>query len=128
MNILKIKNLFLAMFLFAFINISWGQEGRIEIVQDEKISTLLDVKLQLAKENKLNDRYKIQLYYGELDKANKVLADYRKSNLEWSSKIEYETPNYKVWVGNFRNRLEADRALISVKTVFPKAFIFKPKS
>jgi hypothetical protein len=48
-------------------------------------------------------------------------------DLEMASKLVYETPNYKIWVGNFRTRLEADRALVKVKSKFPTAFIFKPK-
>ena len=127
MNYSHLRNIFFAIFFIALTSISSAQEGNITVVQDEKVSTLLDLKIQLAKENKLNDRYKIQLFYGDLEKANKILADYRKSSLEWSSNIEYETPNYKVWVGNFRNRLEADRALMTIKTIFPEAFIFKPK-
>ena len=31
---------------------------------------------------------------------------------EWPSLMEYETPNYKIYVGNFLTRLEADQRLI----------------
>ena len=41
--------------------------------------------------------------------------------------MRYETPNYKIWVGNFKTRLEADRALQRIKRAFNSAFIFKPK-
>ena len=41
--------------------------------------------------------------------------------------LEFETPNYKIWVGNFRNKLEADRTLLKVQKEFPNAFVFKPK-
>ena len=41
--------------------------------------------------------------------------------------MKFETPNYKVWVGNFETRLEADRALRRIKRKFANAFIFKPK-
>ena len=40
--------------------------------------------------------------------------------------MKYETPNYKIWVGKFRTRLEADRELLVVKKLFPNAFPFKP--
>ena len=39
----------------------------------------------------------------------------------------FNTPNYKIWVGNFRDRLEADRALLRIKKSYMNAFIFKPK-
>jgi hypothetical protein len=41
--------------------------------------------------------------------------------------MEFETPNYKIWIGNFNTRLEADRALVKVKRKFAYAFYFKPK-
>ncbi len=72
--------------------------------------------------------YKIQLFYGNLNEAHKVLGKFKTTYGDmWSSKIKFETPNYKVWVGNYRNRLEADRALMRIQTKFPSAFIFKPK-
>jgi len=40
--------------------------------------------------------------------------------------MKYETPNYKVWVGRFRTRMEADRKLVKVKKLFPNAFLFTP--
>ncbi len=80
----------------------------------------------LEKDNKLMDGYTIQLYYGELKKANDIIHRYKGSYAEWPAAIEYETPNYKVWVGNFATRMEADRALMDIQKMFPAAFIFKP--
>ena len=41
--------------------------------------------------------------------------------------MRFETPNYKIWIGNFKTRLEADRALLLIKKKFYSAFVFKPK-
>ncbi|MCB0456215.1 MAG: SPOR domain-containing protein, partial [Flavobacteriaceae bacterium] len=68
----------------------------------------------------------IQLYYGNLNKANSVLGNYKNKYTKWPASIEYETPNYKVWAGNFTSRIEADRALLEVQKNFPTAFILKP--
>ena len=84
-------------------------------------------KKDLEKENKLSDGYTIQLYYGELDKANQMLRKYRGSYGNWPASIEYETPNYKVWAGNFASRIEAERALIEIQKNFSSAFILKPE-
>ncbi len=96
------------------------------VSQDSRIDELLTLKTQLTKDNELTDRYKIQLYSGERERAYSILKNYRNKVGTWSSSIEYQTPNYKVWVGNFRNRLEADRALLKIKKTFISAFIFKP--
>jgi hypothetical protein len=104
-----------------------AQSGTVTINQDPKIEKLLDLKKTLEKENKLTDGYTIQLYYGELNRANSIIRKYRGSYGTWPASIEYETPNYKVWVGNFTTRLEADRALIEIQRTFPSAFILSER-
>ena len=105
---------------------SFSQQGTVTIHQDKRIPTLLDLKKSLEKENKLTDGFTIQLYYGNLSKANSTLSNYRNKYGKWPASIEYETPNYKVWVGNFTSRIEADRVLLEVQRNFPSAFILKP--
>jgi len=105
---------------------SFSQQGTVTIHQDKRIPTLLDLKKSLEKENKLTDGFTIQLYYGNLNKANSTLSNYRNKYGKWPASIEYETPNYKVWVGNFTSRIEADRVLLEVQRNFPSAFILKP--
>ena len=110
-------------FSFFYTN---AQEGHVNIQQDEMIPKLLELKTDMASSNSIGDRYKIQLFYGDNGKANEVIKEYR-SLYQYPSVIVYEAPNYKVWVGNFRNRLEADRALIQIRENFPGAFIPKPR-
>jgi hypothetical protein len=112
-------------FLFSSEILS-AQTPSVTVHADPKIDKLLKVKKELEKDNKLGDGFTIQLYYGSLNQANEVLKDYRYAYGTWPASIEYETPNYKVWVGNFDTHLEADRALIEIKTKFESAFILKP--
>ena len=96
--------------------------GTVSINANSNIEKLLKTKFNL----KNNSNYKIQLYYGSLNKAHDVLNKFNGKHKEWKGKIEYETPNYKVWVGNFQSRIEADKALMEISKNFPHAFIFKP--
>jgi hypothetical protein len=127
MRKLSINKLLLSCFLsgFSFLNLT-AQEGQINVSEDDKISKLLELKSEMSKNNEIGDRFKIQLFYGNNGEANEVIKDYR-SKFDYPSLIAYEAPNYKVWVGNFRNRLEADRALLKIKESYPSAFIPKPR-
>ena len=98
-------------------------KGSTDINANPNIKTLLTTKF--SEKNRSN--YKIQLYYGSLNKAHSVLSKFNSKHSEWPGKIEYETPNYKVWVGNYQTRIEADKALIKISENFPSAFIFKPE-
>lgn len=104
-----------------------AQQGNVTINQDKKIATLVEVKKEMNKNETSSDRYIIQIYSGNRGTAESSQRDFNSSFADWKATLQYETPNFKVWAGNFRTRLEADRALKQVKSKFPNAFIFKPK-
>ncbi|MDR5589360.1 SPOR domain-containing protein [Christiangramia sp. SM2212] len=118
--------LIIAVFLFFSNTEMNAQQGNVQIQQNKKIEKLMEVKSELNKNNKIGDRFVIQLFYGDNGEASEVIQKY-KTLYPYPSQITYEAPNYKVWVGNFRSRLEADRALLKVKENFPSAFIPKPQ-
>jgi hypothetical protein len=117
----------LALCLIGFASFSNAQQGNVTINQDPAISTLLDLKTEINVDGKDSRRYKIQIFSGDHSKAEEVKTAFKYSYDKWPVKKVYETPNYKVWVGNFRTKLEADRALVKIKKKFPSAFPFKPK-
>ena len=128
MNFITSSKFFIASILIFFAtNITFAQKATLVINKDAKITRLLELKKGLEKDNKLSDGYTIQLYYGELDVANQILRKYKGSYTNWPASIEYETPNYKVWAGNFSTRLAAERALIDIQKGFSSAFILKPE-
>ncbi|MBP2832528.1 SPOR domain-containing protein [Aquimarina sp. U1-2] len=102
-------------------------EAFVTVNQDPRIKILLNLKSKMDKEGEFSDRYKIQLYYGNLKQANEIMTSSKEAFPQWDATIRWETPNYKVWIGNYRTRLEADRALKEIHTKFPSAFIFKPE-
>jgi len=123
---MKHFNLKIAVLIFALVllsNYTFAQEGNVTIDQDSDITKLLEYK----KDVKTVDLYKIQLDFGSRDKAIALREKFETTFSEWPSELVYETPNYKVWVGNFSTRLEADIALLKIKTKFTKAMVFEPK-
>ncbi len=110
--------------LVLMINLSSSQNGVIEINKNHLIDTLINLKKEISK-NTYN--LKIQIYSGKRDKAIDLINFYKKNDLEIDIEIVYETPNYKVWIGNYYSQLEADRELLKIKKRHPEAFIFRPK-
>lgn len=123
MNKLNIKTLsFLT--LVSICTSIFAQEGTVNIEQSEEIDKLLEFK----KDIKTVETYRIQVYSGDSSfKAEKVRFEFRNKYGEWPTEMVFNTPNYKIWVGNFRDRLEADRALLRIKKNYMNAFIFQPK-
>ncbi|PIB33698.1 translation initiation factor IF-2 [Gaetbulibacter sp. 5U11] len=110
-----------------FSTFSMAQSGTVILNEDPAIAKLLEIKKDINKDDKNSDRYKIQIYSGNLGSAESIKSKFENSNGKIRSQLVFETPNYKVWVGSFRTRLEAERALVDVQKKFTDAFIFKPK-
>lgn len=120
-----LKNSIIILLLLAG-NLLLAQEASINITRDKKIDALLLVKREVETSAR---KYKIQIFSGpSRSDAEKSRKEFSENFPDIESSIEYETPNYKIWVGEFRNRLEADKSLIGIKKIFANAFIFKPKS
>ena len=117
-------NIIFFMLLSCFI---YSQQGNVSINQDKKITTLLELKKELNKDDDSSDSYKINIFSGSRSGAESSEVKFRSSFNKWRTKLIFDTPNYKILVGSYRTRLEADRALKEIKTKFPNAFIFKPK-
>lgn len=101
----------------------FAQNGTVTIDQDDAITKLLDYK----KDAKTADLYKIQLDFGSRSEVIELHEKFQNTFSKWPSELVYETPNYKIWVGNFNTRLEADIALLEIKKTFSKAMVFEPK-
>lgn len=128
MRILNIQNCFFAgIFILGISFTGVAQTGVVNIQQSELLPELLETKSDMTKNGKLGERYNIQLFNGDNNAASEVLREVRMKYNSWPSDIIYETPNYKVLMGNFRNRLEADRVLLKIKQDYPAAFIPKPR-
>ena len=111
--------------LFLSANLS-AQEVSITVSQDSKFEQILTEKRKLNATITTNDRYKIQIFSGDSESAKKNLVDFRKDNKMIEGTIVFNTPNYKVWVGNFKTRIEAERNLIEILKKHPKALLIKP--
>ena len=109
-----------------FINCEtlFSQSELIKINKDSKIDTLIMLKKEI---NKGLSNLKIQIFSGDRDEAIALISKHVKKNYSGSVELVYETPNYKVWLGNFFSQLQADRELLLVKKKYPEAFVFRPK-
>ncbi len=97
-----------------------------ETSQNEKIQRVLKERKRLINNGNIKNYFVIQVFSGDIANAKKVLSVCRTQFSDYSQ-IFYETPNYKVQVGKYRNRLDADSALHIISKNYPSAFVFKPK-
>ncbi|WP_298541697.1 SPOR domain-containing protein [uncultured Aquimarina sp.] len=113
--------------VFTTIEMTPPAEAVVNINQDPRIKQLLDIKTKMDKDGVLSENYRIQLYNGNMNEAQKVLKKAEATFPQWRTDIKWETPDFKVWIGNYRSKLETDRALKDIKKEFAGAFPFKPE-
>ncbi len=101
-----------------------AQKGQINIEQDHKISELLDAYKSM---NENADYYKIQVGFGSFDHAQRIKSEVEIDFPDMPSKIDFDSPTYRVRLGQFKNRLEAERKYNEVRLKYPDAMLLKPK-
>jgi len=127
MKILTLKSTFYAFIPICFISINLSaQESVVTVSQDPKFEQLLNEKRKINSSITVNDRYKIQIYNGDSETSKKTLSDFRRDYKNFDGTIVFSTPMYKVWVGNFKTRIEAERNLLEFKKRYPNALLIKP--
>jgi hypothetical protein len=105
---------------------SFSQEAKVSVSQDPKFEQLLNEKRKINSSITINDRYKIQIFNGDTENSKKTLLDFKRENQNIDATIVFSTPMYKVWVGNYKTRIEAEKNLNDLKKKYPNAFLIKP--
>lgn len=103
-----------------------AQDQNITVTQDPKFEQLLNEKRKINNSLTVNDSYKIQIYNGGSEIAKKTLNEFKQEFSTIDATIVFNTPNYKVWVGNFRTRIEAEKTLADIKDRYKNVLLIKP--
>ena len=127
MKILTITTTFQAALFFCFCNSNlFAQDEKVSVFQNPKFENLLNEKRKINASITVNDVYKIQIYNGDSETSKKTLSDFKRDFLAFDGTIVFYTPAYKVWVGNFKTRIEAERNMLLFRKKYPNAFVIKP--
>ena len=101
-----------------------SNEGKVEIIQAESIDKLMLKHLSINTENETIEGFRIQIHFGgEREKAKLVKTKFLQQYPEVPAYEIYQQPNFKVRVGDFRTRLEAQKFMNEISSSFPSAFI-----
>ncbi|MGL2987392.1 SPOR domain-containing protein [Flavobacterium sp. RSSA_27] len=127
MKILTSKKIALLIIILTFaITKTSAQTKSITVNQNQRVDQLLNEKRKINTSLVVNDRYKIQIFSGVSELAKKTLNEFKLDNIHMDATIVFQTPNYKVWVGNYRTRMEAERNLIELQNKYKNILLIKP--
>jgi len=118
------KTLLYIAILACSLSYTFGQDGQINIEQDEKIEELLKL---YKNSNESSDYYRIQVGFGSFAKAQRIKSEVEIDFPNLASKIDFDSPTYRVRLGRFKNKLDAERKFREVRAKYPDAMLLKPK-
>ena len=111
--------------LFSSQNI-FSQTKKSSMEQDEKIEKLLLEKRKNNSAITINDKFKIQIFFGNIEESKKALISFKKDFPNSDGTIIFSNPSYKVWVGSFKSKIEAEKALLTIKKRYTTSVIIEP--
>ncbi|VXB17278.1 Sporulation protein [Flavobacterium sp. 9AF] len=127
MRILTLKNYFPLAIISLFISSkSFSQDSKTTVIQDARFEKLLKEKQILDSSSESDENYTIQIFYGDKESAKKALMTFKKDFKDIEATYLYTNPTYKVWVGKYRLRINAEKDLLEIKKKYPTAFLIKP--
>ena len=105
-----------------------AQSGIVKIKQDSTITQLMDTKIEIDTKNYTSKFFTIQLFYGDNERAQELYNSFRENFPDWEADLSFETPNYKVQVGRFKDYYFGLNKLKEIKRAYPGAFLLETKN
>ena len=107
--------------------------GKVEVVKDPLIDTLIARRSTLSKTNNITGEeqtngFRVQIFFGSSRQgAYDAQAKFNDEYPELRTYIVYNEPNFKVRAGDFRTRLEAEKLVKELAPMFTSLFIIPEK-
>ena len=99
------------------------KEGTVRIESSAHIDEMVAQKKDYNKTVETLQGYKIQIYYGSEKECYEVKDEFSSLFPNIATSIIFSTPQWKLQIGNYRTRLEADHAMVNIKKEYPAAIV-----
>lgn len=110
-------------FLGLFLISSLEANSQSKYTDNKEINSLLKKKREYNKTNGIG--FIIQLYNGTEARARSIKNNFQSDFRGVPTKLLYEAPDWKIQVGSYRTRLDADKALNNIKDKYSGGIIIQ---
>ena len=121
---MRVKFLISLILFFLSHSIANAQDENV-IYNDTLTKKLFQIKKDYSKRIFESTYYTIQIYFGDLKNADSILIDFQENNEGIKSELIFETPNYKVRIGEYKDINIASQKLEGIRRTYPGSFIIK---
>jgi hypothetical protein len=117
--------------LMILSSLAWGgfaqSQGTLNLKQDSRIDRLMQKQREVYANNKTMNGFRVQIFMEigneAVAHARSVKGGFEKLYPEIPVYLSYEQPYYRLRVGDFRNRVEAEKYLRILKPRYSLAFV-----
>ena len=99
------------------------EDGTVRIESSAHIDQMLAQKKKYNKSLEKFQGFKIQIYYGSEKECYEVKEEFKSLFPDIATSIIFSTPQWKLQIGNYRTRLEADHSMVNIKKEYPSAIV-----
>lgn len=121
---------FFMLLLFSASVVSAQTKGKVEVIRDPKVDTLIARRAELNKavSGEQVMGFRVQIFTGGNRKdAYNAQTKFLEEFPDIRSYVIYSEPNFKVRVGDFRSRMEAEKLQDDLRKTFMGTFIITEK-
>ena len=91
---------------------------------DPRVTKLQQKYVELNKIKQSSFGYRVQIHFGnEREKAKEIKTKFLQTFPDIPAYDSYQSPNFRVRVGDYRSKLEASKYLKQISGAFPSSFI-----
>ena len=121
------KNIKFSIVIFMFLFSLWDISAQDENVfyNDTLTKKFFQIKKNFSKKTFESTYYTIQIFYGNLNEADSIYNDFKENYQDVKSELIFETPNYKVRIGEYKDINFASQSLEKIRRIYPGSFIIK---
>ena len=121
--------LYLFFFIMYFSSSAQHNKGDVEVTRDKRIDRLVEKQKQLSLSIETIPGYRVQIFFesgsNSRSKALQAKDQFLSKYAGMEAYLVFHEPYYKIRVGNFRTRMEAQGFKQSIISEYPSAFVIK---
>ncbi len=127
-NLRTYKVFIIFILTFVFSQSTHAQINVIENKDQKTIDLLLERKMNQNNQFSLYTNFSLQLKNGSKEDVESLYKEFTSQYSDIDASIIYANPKFKLVVGNFKNKIEAEYLLKKISGKYPEAFVVKLKN
>lgn len=104
------------------------EEGEVKIIGEELLEEIHNKRVNAFFTDSLHTGFRVQVYSGsDRAQANEIMQMLQHQWPDYGVYLRFDAPNFKVRIGNFKSRLQAQYIFNLLATDYPNLFLVPEK-